>query len=284
MSATQRASILIPAHNEGQTIARLLRSLAAAARSIDLEVIVACNGCTDDTAQRARSALPQAIVIETAIASKQHAVGLADAIATVYPRVICDADVELLPGSIDALVEPLVSGEVLASAPHRRLPKDHCSWPVRWYYDFWEALPQVRSGIFGRGVIAMNAAGCERFRTLPPVMSDDLAISEAFAPRERTVVSGASVIVRPPGTVSDLVRRRIRVATGNAQADALKARSVESRTSWASIASMLRTRPELTPKAFVFLAVAISARLGAQRYIRSGDVTTWLRDESSRRG
>ena len=42
-------SVIIPAHNEGKVIAAALKGLAAGAISGELEVIVVCNGCTDNT-------------------------------------------------------------------------------------------------------------------------------------------------------------------------------------------------------------------------------------------
>lgn len=52
---------------------------------------------------------------------------------------------------------------------------------MRWYYDVWQRLPQVREGLFGRGMIVLSPEGHERVRALPQVMSDDLAMSESFA-------------------------------------------------------------------------------------------------------
>src|SRR5262245_58336894 len=48
------ASVVIPAHNEARVIERGLSSLLEGARPGELEIVVVCNGCTDDTAARAR--------------------------------------------------------------------------------------------------------------------------------------------------------------------------------------------------------------------------------------
>jgi hypothetical protein len=47
---------------------------------------------------------------------------------------------------------------------------------------------------------------------------------------------------------------------------------------------LVRTEPLLTTRIPLFLSVAILARITARRAVRAGDFTTWLRDESSRRG
>ena len=109
-------------------------------------------------------------------------------------------------------------------------------------------------------------------------------MSDAFEPSERVIVNEASVIVRPPRTVGDLVRRRIRAATGNSQADAAGARRADSRTSLRSLARMGIDQPRLIIRIPVFLGVTVLARSRARRAIRRGDFTTWQRDESSRAG
>ena len=114
MEAPERTvgSVVIPAHNEAKVIGRgldrLFDSLGAG-----IEVIVICNGCTDDTADVVRRRGHRVTVIELAAASKERALRAADRIATAFPRVYVDADV-------------LVSG----TAIHAVL--EHLSRPVRW--------------------------------------------------------------------------------------------------------------------------------------------------------
>ncbi|WP_204163852.1 glycosyltransferase [Nocardioides solisilvae] len=278
-----RASVVIPAHNEARTIGRNLAALRAGARELDLDVVVVCNGCTDGTAEAARAADPAARVIEIPQPSKTEAVRVGNAATSVFPRVHLDADVELSGTDLRVLLEPLARGEALATAPRRRLPRDGCSRWVEWYYDVWEELPQVRAGLFGRGVVAVAADAQARIERLPTLMSDDLAISEVLDREERRVVEGATVVVHPPRTLRDLVRRRIRVATGNVQAGRAGVRRAESVTRPATLLAMVGRRPSLAPRLPVFLAVTVVARLGARRAVRAGDFTTWQRDESSRR-
>jgi len=58
-------SIIIPARNEASVIENTLRSLLASKLDRPMQVIVVANGCTDDTADRAR-----AIAAETMQATK----------------------------------------------------------------------------------------------------------------------------------------------------------------------------------------------------------------------
>lgn len=276
------ASVIIPAHNESASIARTLAALREGRAPGDLDVVVVCNGCTDDTADRARRADPEVRVIEIAEPSKVAAVKVGNGVTDVFPRIHLDADIELAGRSIPALLEPLQSGRALATAPRRVVPRDDCSVLVASYYDVWEQLPQVRAGLFGRGVVAVTEAGQARISALPRLMSDDLGMSDSFSDAEREVVDEAVAVVRPPRTVADLVRRRIRIVTGNVQAADEGVRRTTSRTTPATLRALVLDRPGLAPRIPVFVAVHLAATLGARKALRAGDFTTWQRDESSR--
>jgi hypothetical protein len=174
------------------------------------------------------------------------------------------------------------SGAALATGPRRQFNRAGSNWLVRAYYDVWERLPQVQAGLFGRGVIALAPGGVQAFRALPAAMSDDLVISEAVPSAQRIVVDTVTVRILAPRTLRDLVRRRARVVTGNAQADRQRLRSAASQTTPGTLVRLLRQAPSLTGKVAIFLVVTALALLRARGAIRSGDVTTWLRDESSR--
>lgn len=276
------ASVVIPAHDEVASIGRTLRALRRGVDAADLDVVVVCNGCSDATADAARAADPGARVIEIAQPSKNEAVRVGNAATDVFPRVHLDADIELEGAMVLALLAPLRDGRVLATAPMRSVPRAGCSPWVRWYYDVWEALPHVESGLFGRGVVVLSREAQERVEAQARMLNDDLGMSEAFSPAERQVVAGAVAVVRPPRTVADLVRRRVRVATGNAQAAHLGVRRPGSRTRLRTLAGLAVARPALAPRLPVFLGVWGIATLGARRAIRAGDFQTWQRDESSR--
>lgn len=275
------ASVIVSAHNEERSIGRLLTGLTEAEGEQPLEVIVVPNGCTDATAERA-AAFPGVQVVEVPEPSKQVAMRRGSARATVFPRIYVDADVEIDVRSVRHLVDALRPGTVHACSPGRRQELSGVTRAARWYYDVWQELPQVRDGLFGRGVIALSEVGHRRFEQAPPAMADDLVISELFAPDERAVVESATVVVHPARTLPDLVRRRVRVRTGNAQADAGRWRGAGSRTRPATLVAIMRRRPDLVPKVPLFVGVAAVASWRAQRAVRRGDFSTWLRDEGSR--
>ncbi len=275
------ASVIVPAHDEERTIGRLLTGLTTPAEGRLLEVIVVANGCSDATAEHA-AAFPGVQVVEIPEPSKHLAMRRGDSRATVFPRVYVDADVEIGARSILELVRTLDDGTVHACSPTRQNALDGVTLPTRWFYDVWDELPQIREGLFGRGVIAVSEVGHRRFAQAPAAMADDLVLSELFTPEERAVVESATVVVRPARTIPDLIRRRVRVRTGNAQADEGRLRSPGARTTPGVLVDIGVRRPHLIPKLPVFISVGLIASWRAHRAVRRGDYSTWLRDESSR--
>jgi glycosyltransferase involved in cell wall biosynthesis len=276
-----RAVVIIPAHDEVALIGGTLRALLADLPAGRRDVVVVANGCADDTAAVART-FEGVRVIELPEASKALALTVGSRVLDGLPRVQLDADCAIAGRDVLLLVEALAEPGVLAAGPARRLDTAGASWWVRGYYRVWERLPGVREGLYGRGVIALSAEGQERVDALPRVQSDDLAISEVFGPGERRVVPQAVVTIRVPRNARDLVRRRVRVATGNHQADRLGIRRPTSRTSVPTLAALARSDPRLLPALGVFLTTTVLSRLLSRGAVRRGDYTTWLRDESSR--
>jgi hypothetical protein len=251
--------------------------------SDEFRVLVVANGCSDDTATIAAAFGPRVRVISTPIALKSYALRLGDEHAECFPRLYVDADVELDTGAARALAAALDEPGVLAVAPARMHTMDGRPLVVRWYYDVWERLPVVQQGLFGRGVFAVNEAGHRRLAAMPAAMSDDLIASVAFTDDERRVVADARVVVHPPRTVRSLLRTRTRALTGTVQLQRRAPGAVAgARTSGADLFGVVRARPALAPRMAVFLAVTVLSRLRARRAVRSGDFTTWLRDDSTR--
>ncbi len=281
-------SVIVPAHNEARSIGRLLDALVGAPDSTavasGLDVVVVCNGCSDDTAAvAARYGHGDDLrVVQIPVPSKIEALRTGNAHARHPTRAFVDADVVIDHAGLVAMQQAMERTGALAAGPTRLLDRQGVSLPVRWYYDIWEELPQVAEGLFGRGVVMVSAEGLGRLDLSADLLSDDLAMSEAFAPSQRVVVGAATVTIRPPKTLADLLRRRIRVALGNAQADQLGVRTEAARTSISDVLRPAVRHPRLAPKVPVFLAVTVLARVAARRQRASGAPAGWLRDESSR--
>src|SRR5438105_4681173 len=62
-------SVVVPAHDEAAVIGRCLRALTEGSDPGEVEVVVVCNGCRDDTAASARAAWADVVVAEVPEAS-----------------------------------------------------------------------------------------------------------------------------------------------------------------------------------------------------------------------
>ena len=276
-------TVVIPAHNEGQVIPRLLEQLINGADPGEMDIIVVANGCTDDTAEVAASFGPAVRVLTLPVASKHEALTAGDRAAAGFPRIYVDADVELGADDARALAAALHQPGVLAAAPRRELVMAGRPWQVRWYYDVWTQLPVVQRGLWGRGVLAVNEAGHRRLAALPQLQADDLAASLTFEPHETVLVPGARVIIHLPLTLAGLLSRRARCVTGVAQIE--RGQDLDGsadRTRISDLSAVIRHRPGMLLRVGYFLSVTVFARLRASRARARGDYVTWLRDDSSR--
>jgi len=276
-------SIIIPAHNEEAVIGRCLGSLLADADPGEMEIIVVCNGCQDRTADRARDAADDVVVLETPIASKSNALDLGDRAAHSFPRLFIDADIELGTADLRQLVAALDDG-ALAASPTLRLDLADSSLLVRSYHAIWQRLPVIRSGLVGRGVYGVSEQGRGRFGEFPDVIADDLFVHRLFEPDERVVVEGAVSVVRAPRTVSDLLLRKRRSRAGSRQlesvvGDLASASDQRSSTDWLEA---VRREPRLVVHVPTYVVISLIARMQARRKIRRGDLDTWESDQSSR--
>jgi glycosyltransferase involved in cell wall biosynthesis len=277
-------SVIIPAHNEEAVIASGLRSLLDGAQPGELEVIVACNGCTDRTAEIARGFGEPVRVIEISQASKTAALNAADLVATSFPRFYVDADVRINLAAIRRMANVLDSGGALMVTPELRMDLGETSWPVRAFYRVWTALPYNNvGGAVGTGVYALSRSGRARFQSFPDVVADDGFVRFAFAQHERAVVQGAVSEVDPPRCLGSLIRIKTRARLGQYE---LRKRLFGSSFSDSEVAGsplgVFLRRPSLWPHLPVYLAVNLIARWRALRQIRVKVRPAWERDETTR--
>jgi len=274
-------SVIVPAHNEARVIGRCLDALLKSASRDEFDVVVVANGCTDDTAAVANRYSPEVVVIETAVASKAHALNLGDRKARSYPRLYVDADVELTTEGVRCLTEALDTGTALAAAPEIQVDTSGCTRVVRSYMRIWTALPIIREGLVGRGVYALSQEGRSRFGDFPDLIADDLFVHSRFAPSERICLRGCQSVVRVPRTVRDLIRQKSRVQAGNQQLRQTEPTVASTRFAWASAAL---GRPQLLPSLPVYLAISLAIRLSVAGRRLARRHRHWLRDERARSG
>lgn len=277
-------SVVVPAHDEERTIARCLAAVVGQLGDAD-ELVVVCNGCRDGTAAMARTFGPRVTVVETAVASKTAALNQGDATVTRFPRLYLDADVELSPGAVPAVVAAFADPAVAVAAPMVRHDLAGASWAVRSYYAIWAALPSVRDDVVGRGAYALSAEAHASLGAFPTVTGDDHFVRDRFPRERRRVVAGAVSTVRAPQTLRGLVRRKVRARAGNLELDRASStgRHRASRRSrqWLHV---VRARPGLVRHVPLYVAVTVWARtLVALRGVL-GRQRRWDRDDSARAG
>jgi glycosyltransferase involved in cell wall biosynthesis len=206
-------SIIIPAYNESAVMERTLRSLLEQVAADD-EIIVSCNGCSDDTASIARCLEPRVRVVETPVPSKTFALNLGDRLAGSFPRIYMDADVRLSAGALEKIKEKLASGPRMAFSTSVSMDLSASSWAVRAYYDIWLSLPYCQRGMIGAGVYALSKAGRERFGEFPDLIADDGYVRALFREHERGCVEDAFTLVKAPASLYWLIRIKTRSRLG----------------------------------------------------------------------
>jgi hypothetical protein len=275
-------SIIIPAHNEELVISRGLAALSDGAREGELEIIVVCNGCTDQTAEMARKAGPLVRVIDTPTPGKANALNLGDAQASGFPRFFIDADVVLTLAQLRMLCDKMAQSGALAVAPLPTFVTSGCAWAVKAYYDIHQRLPAYSEGIGGSGVYGLSEKGRAKFNQFPPVIADDGFVRLQFTPGERLTVRDCHSLVYAPRTVAELIAIKTRSFRGTAQLRQIVPdlfKNIGPKNSASLLGLGLRSW--LWPRLAAYAIVKVSARIRARR-LGSGSVNLWERDQTSR--
>jgi glycosyltransferase involved in cell wall biosynthesis len=281
-------SVVIPAHNEARVIVRCLDALFRGFAPGELDVVVVCNGCADDTAELARGSGYPLRVISLDAASKAAALRAGDAAAMAFPRLYVDADVVLDGEAARRVLETLKTGAV-AARPPIRYDSSRCSASVRSYYRARAQVPAVLRSLWGAGVYGLAEAGRSRFDEFPDLVSDDLWLDRQFAVDEVAIVDCAPVVVAVPRRPRDLLRVLRRTYKGKTEHCTESRLDERAKTITAEALADLRRHALRGPRAALdaatYAGFATVARL-ALRVASSGSATAggagWERDDSSR--
>ncbi|WP_207346602.1 WecB/TagA/CpsF family glycosyltransferase [Arthrobacter sunyaminii] len=279
-----RGAVIIPAHNEAAVIGRTLAPLASLAASGRIELIVACNGCTDSTADTAAD-FDGITVIEVEEASKTAALNTADAHASLWPRVYLDADITISPAALGMMLDRLERGDVLAARPAFRYNSSGASFMVRSYYRARRRLPSTKQALWGAGVYGLTEAGHARFGQFPSVTADDLLVERALAGVQKVIVNTPPVSVQTPRTPESLMSILTRNYRGNAELDSNGpgevVRKAHTRQTLRELLASIRG-PATAFDAIVYAYFTLRARSKASQRPVRGEAEAWERDESSR--
>jgi glycosyltransferase involved in cell wall biosynthesis len=276
-----KLSVIVPAHNEEQQIADTLLSLHIN-DELSVELVVCCNGCTDRTSSVAREVAPGAIVIESSVASKPHALNLSDRCATYFPRLYLDADIRLSPGALSSLVRRMAETGAPIASPRPVMDFQGCSWAVRAYYAVWLALPYVRDGLMGTGVYVLSLEGRSRFHEFPQLIADDGYVRALFKPSERLLLDECYAMVRAPRDLRNLVKIKTRSRLGVYELQ-IKYPHLAPGAGGGGL-RYVASHPSLWLAAVVYFGVNLYTRVRARRMVREKGFHIWERDDSRRNG
>jgi glycosyltransferase involved in cell wall biosynthesis len=275
-----RATIIIPAHNEEAVITRCLDGIHSGSEPAEWEIIVAANGCSDRTVEHARAHPSRPICLDLPAPGKPAALNAADAVASKFPRIYLDADIEVSSQTLREIVTTLEDPEALVAAPRAVFRTQGCSALVRSYYRIWRELPVLSDTHVGSGLFALSREGHARVAPFPTVVAEDEYVRRSFLPAERRRSSG-TFDVRVARTVRSLVRRGTRTRAGNRQLDVVvSVQAVERLSTGRYVLQRARSLREL-PHVVVFVAITLAVRLLSFMKLRRGDMR-WERDDSSR--
>lgn len=224
-----RVSIIIAAWNEARTIGHKLQDLAQQSYPPELtEIIVACDGSSDGTPERAQNMAALVGRRLHVIALPQHrgkaaALNAATAAATGEVLVFTDARQELSHNAVEALVENFGDGSVGAVGGELVLAGDAPAGAY-WKYEAairrWESAAGSTIGVSG----ALYALRRELWRPLP----EETILDDVLVPM-RARLSGQRVVLEPLAKAFDRAAenarefgRKVRTLSGNFQLLALE--------------------------------------------------------------
>jgi glycosyltransferase involved in cell wall biosynthesis len=289
MSEPIAFTVIIPAHNEAAVIGRCLAALQKDAPTDgSMQVIVAANGCSDDTVSIARKAAPDATVLDLPVGSKTAAMNAANREARHFPRIYLDADVQCSYTALAAVAQGLREPGVMAAAPALRMDLSRSNWLARAYYRVWLTQPYVKNALVGSGCFGLSQAAYEQIGDFPPITGDDIWVHSRFAEAERRSIASDSegravfFLVSPPRRAIDQIRVETRRRLGNEQVlrDYPSPHYAGSNRP-GDLRDALREGASIIDVA-IYLAIKAIVRLRVKRAKRQRNDIVWERDLAAR--
>lgn len=275
-------TVIIPAHNEAAVVRRCLGALFDGVQEGELDVLVACNGCTDGTAELARSSGYPVRVLDLVQVSKTAALRAGDQAALSYPRLYLDADVVLHGDAARGVLRRLRSGAI-AARPPIEYDTRHSSFAVRSYFRARSLIPAVHRSLWGAGVYGLSEAGRARFEAFPDLVGDDLWVDRHFDSDEVEIVRCPPVRVLAPRHARDLVRvlqRTYRVKAEQPPEARPEGARATTTSTLGDLVRLFRHGPLPALDAAIYAAFAVTGRFSLM--LPGHDRRPWERDESSR--
>lgn len=226
LSPPRLLSIVLCVHNASSLIEKRLRNLFACEWNGPIEVIVYCDGCTDDTVIQLQPWLPRGLRIIESTSQRSKAAGLNVAIpACSSPLVIlCDVRQEFASDALQQLVAPFADPKVAAVSGHLSIKPSESGvgrgvdlyWQLESKLREWEGHIDSVIGCTG----AIYAIRRDLYQPLPvDTLLDDVVIPMSLA------FSGGRIFYQPSATAYDPQTldptleqtRKLRTLVGNFQ-------------------------------------------------------------------
>lgn len=234
-------SVIIPAHNEETTIRKTIESVLSQDHAVD--IIVVDDGSLDDTARIVEDIaadFKNVTLLRSGHRGKSAALNAALSKATRDVIVTLDADSDLMPGSLRAVVRPLSDGKIGAVAGVIRARKTMN--PLTWFQDYEYIMQSgwrfASSNIDGNSIVPGFAAfRREALDKIGGFSSDtltedfDIVVSLRKAGYSTTTIRDACIITSVPDSMKSLTRQRLRWGSGALQVIAKHVGFVGSRDS-----------------------------------------------------
>lgn len=273
------ATIIIPAYNEANVIRRCLNSLRTQKQL--KQIIVACNGCIDDTANIVRTEYPDVICLDIKRPSKVNAINEAEKIVKHWPVIYLDADLELSIDGVEKMILGMKNRHLLIASPTPIMCLEYSNWVVKQYYNIHRKLSYVQEGIIGTGTFVLNLEGRKRFDKFPDVINDDHFVRCQFTKNEMGNIEDSFVKIQAPKNTWSLIKILTRSQLGNIEiSENLKGLDKEKPNYFKEFIPFIFSKNILS--IVTYILVVSFAKLRAKRQYKKLDTYNWEVDSSSR--
>jgi lipopolysaccharide/colanic/teichoic acid biosynthesis glycosyltransferase len=219
-SLPRSLSVLIPAHNEAARIEGRIADARALREQLDVpvEIIVASDGSTDDTAVRARAIGGDDVVVleDRTRRGKATTLNRLAAAATGEALLFSDASSTLSARTVAALIDALGDDGVGAASPRYVVDEQHLAWSVDARLRSMASRRDVLTGGSGAALLVRREAWSP---LAADTINDDYEIALRLASSGRSLrhVGHVVVVDTPTRRLRTTFERHARITAGNLQ-------------------------------------------------------------------
>jgi glycosyltransferase involved in cell wall biosynthesis len=278
MKMPKLTTIILPAYNESLVIGRTLATLKKLEKLTPLQIIVACNGCSDSTAEIAKGFNVNVIEIEKA--GKIGALNAACQMIQGDVVVFLDADLIIFPSDILDLINAINHTTCKLAIGTMQVDVTNSSILVKSFYKGWLFNPYFNNGKAG-GVYAMSTPLIVNLIPFPDITNDDEWIYRNVPCQWISHVKSCVFIALAPRTMRNLLKVRMRVFRGNKELlSYCKPKLNQSRMNYLNAyINNLFKKPLHAPHFIFFALISIWLRI---RYRLGWYDNEWGKDNSTR--